>query len=348
MPTFTHSFPTGTVQYLLHESFDTVSQLYPKDKCVIITDANVAKLHGHLFEGYKGVITIPAGEANKSLPIINTLASQLLRYEAHKKTMLIGVGGGMVTDVTGFIASVYMRGVPFGFVPTSLLGMVDAAIGGKNGINIGLQKNLLGAIQQPEFILYDNSLLKTLPNAEWSNGFAEIIKYACLFDERLFISLAKHDIKYYQEHPAALERLIETCVDFKNNVVLADEQEHGRRKLLNFGHTAGHAFETLYNLPHGHAVALGMIVACIVSETVLGLSGSVKNKLAMLLLRYQLPISVDFTPDRVIDILRMDKKRTADKVEYIMLNAVGEPMVMPIPFSIIHSALNTFCDASKV
>jgi 3-dehydroquinate synthase len=345
---FTHTFPTGTVQYLLHQSFNTITQLHPKDKCIIITDANVAKLHGHLFEGFKGVITIPAGENNKSLPVINTLASQLLRYEAHRKTVLVGVGGGVVTDITGFIASIYMRGVPFGFVPTTLLGMIDAAIGGKNGINIGLQKNLLGAIQQPEFILYDNSLLKTLPKAEWANGFAEIIKYACLFDERLFTLLARHDIKHYQEDDTALEHLIEDCVDFKNKIVLADEQEQGRRKLLNFGHTAGHAFETLHNLPHGHAVALGMIVSCIVSETVFGLSSSVKNKLAMLLLRYQLPISVDFTPDRVIDVLKMDKKRNADKVEFIMLNAIGDPMVMPIPFNIIYSALNTFCNASKV
>jgi 3-dehydroquinate synthetase len=251
-----------------------------------------------------------------------------------------------VTDITGFVASVYMRGVPFGFVPTSLLGMVDAAIGGKNGVNLGLHKNLIGNIQQPRFILYDAQFLQTLPEREWSNGFAEVIKYALLFDERMFTELSKKDISYYKENPNALSALIESCVNMKNKIVLADEQETGARKLLNFGHTTGHAFETLYQLPHGYAIGLGMIVACIISEKY-GLHSSAKNKLAIALLKYQLPITLDFDKNRVMDVLRMDKKADNDTVDFIMLQHVGEAVVKNIPFEVIENALAYFTYASS-
>jgi 3-dehydroquinate synthase len=346
--TFSQKFPTGEVTYHLNSSFDKVKDLCVKEETIIITDANIARHHASLFEGFKAVITIQPGETNKSLNSITLLTSNMIAKQAHRKTTIIGVGGGMVTDLTGFFASIYMRGVKFGFVPTSLLGMVDAAVGGKNGINVGLQKNLLGTIQQPEFILYDYNFLQTLPAAEWSNGFAEVIKYACLFDEQMFSSLSRYDLRHYRNDKDALAKLIDTCICYKNEIVLHDEQEEGQRKLLNFGHTAGHAFETICRIPHGSAVALGMIVSCIVSEYVVGLHSSVKNKLAALLLRYQLPITIDFAPEKVIEVLKMDKKRNEDSIDFVMLNNIGKPIVKAIPFNVIHEALNTFCHASRV
>lgn len=346
--TFSQKFPTGEVTYLLNSSFDRISDLCIKEESIIVTDANVGKHHAALFNGFKAVITIQPGEANKSLNNITLLTSNMMARQAHRKTTIIGVGGGMITDLTGFFASIYMRGVRFGFVPTTILGMVDAAVGGKNGINVGLQKNLLGTINQPDFILYDHKLLNTLPVAEWNNGFAEVIKYACLFDEAMFTSLSKYDIRYYRNDEQALGRLVDTCVTYKNEIVIADEQEHGKRKLLNFGHTAGHAFETICRIPHGHAIALGMIVSCIVSEYVVGLHSSVKNKLATLLLRYQLPITIDFSPEKIIEVLRMDKKRNEETIDFVMLNSIGKPIVKAIPFNVIHEALNIFCHASRV
>ena len=174
--------------------------------------------------------------------------------------------------------------------------MTHAAIGGKNGVNMEFHKNILGTIQQPKFILYDGAFLKTLPDEEWSNGFAEIIKYACLFDDDLYRELHQHTIDFYKQNDQALEQLIAKCADWKNKTVLADEKEQNSRKLLNFGHTAGHAIETLYNLPHGHAVALGMIVACIVSEKVCGLDKKAKESLIELLLQYNLPIRLSINP----------------------------------------------------
>ena len=345
---FTKQFPTGNVTYLLNGYFEQITQFCVKEESIIVTDANIMRLYAPLFEGFKAVVAVQPGETHKSMNSVIMLTSQMIAKQAHRKTTIIGVGCGMITDLTGFFASIYMRGVKFGFVPTTVLGMVDAAIGGKNGINVGLQKNLLGTIHQPQFILYDHKFLKTLPAHEWSIGFAEVIKYACLFDEQMFQSLSKHDMRYYRSDEQAFAKLIHTCVGYKNEIVLADEQEHGKRKLLNFGHTAGHAFETICRIPHGHAVALGMIVSCIVSEYVLGLHSSVKNKLAALLLRYQLPITIDFDPSKVIEVLRMDKKRNDDSIDYIMLNNIGRPIVKAIPFNVIHEALNVFCNASRV
>lgn len=344
---YTLSFPSGDVQYLLQSSFEALETLCPVEQSIIITDSNIAALYGDLFKHFKAVITIPAGEKNKSSQLVSTIATQLISHKAHRKTCLVGVGGGVITDITGFIASIYMRGMPFGFVPTSLLAMVDAAIGGKNGVNIGLFKNLLGTIQQPSFLLYDISFLKTLPDKEWSNGFAEIIKYACLFDERMFSALSQNDIGYYKEKENALVSLIESCVNMKNKVVLADEKETGVRKLLNFGHTSGHAFETLYQLPHGYAVGLGMIVACLVSEKKAGLHNSIKNRLATVLLKYQLPISLDFDTAKVMEVLKMDKKGNSETIDYIMLQHIGEAVIRPIGFEAIEQALSYFTYASS-
>ncbi|WP_276132145.1 3-dehydroquinate synthase [Polluticoccus soli] len=340
------TFPTGTVQYMLHSHFEALDGICDRKQAIIITDSNIAGQYKSLFQSFQAVITIPAGEKNKSLTTASSVITQLLAQKTTKKTWIIGVGGGVVTDIAGFVASVYMRGVPFGFVPTSLLGMVDAAIGGKNGVNLGLQKNLVGNIKQPRFILYDTSFLKTLPEKEWSNGFAEIIKYAMVFDERLFTELSKRDIGYYRDNPNALSTLIESCVNMKNKIVLADEQEGGARKLLNFGHTAGHAFETLYQLPHGYAVGLGMILACIISEKY-GLHSSAKNKLAIALLKYQLPITLDFDKSRIMEILRLDKKGNADSIDFIMLQHIGEAVVRNIPFDVIENSLSYFTYASS-
>ncbi len=176
------------------------------------------------------------------------------------------MGGGVVTDITGYAASVYMRGVPFGFVPTSVLGMVDASIGGKNGIDVGNYKNMVGTIRQPGFLFYDISLLQTLPAEEWVNGFAEVIKHAAIKDAALFRELEKNSIQYYQKNKKALAGLIRKNVMIKSAVVLKDEFERGDRKLLNFGHTLGHAVENIYKLPHGHAVSIGIKAACLISE----------------------------------------------------------------------------------
>ena len=182
-----------------------------------------------MFTEYR-VLIIESGEEAKTWETIQLLAEKLVQFEAHKTSLLVGIGGGVICDITGFLASIYMRGVSFAFVPTTLLAMVDASIGGKNGVNLGLNKNMLGTIKQPKFILFDTTFLETLPEQEWSNGFAEIIKYACIANAPLFAQLVNSSLVAFQTNPESLNQLIATCVQQKNNIVLADEQEKNIRK----------------------------------------------------------------------------------------------------------------------
>jgi 3-dehydroquinate synthase len=336
------TFPSGTVNYLFDSTFEELWETYDKEQAIIVTDSQVAKLYERLFKGHR-VLVIPPIESSKELHTIGTLAKELLQMEATRKTMLVGVGGGVVTDIVGFLASVYMRGVPFGFVPTTLLGMVDAAVGGKNGVNMGMNKNILGTITQPKFILYDTRFLDTLPDDEWSNGFAEIIKTACIFDAGMFEELRGHNISYYQDHDdAALCALIKKCVGLKNKAVAEDEKETGSRKLLNFGHTAAHAIENLYELPHGKAVGIGMVIACMISEEVAGLERGTRDKLVSLLGRYHLPVRMKINAAKAMEILKMDKKRNNDLIDYVVLEKPGQATVRSLPFDVIEKALNDY------
>lgn len=339
------TFPTGTVKYLFESHFEEVKQFADPDNCILIIDSRVAELHQDLFTNYKKIL-IESDEQHKSLAQVEYICGELLALEAHRGNTLIGIGGGITTDITGFVASMYMRGISFGFVPTTLLGMTDAAIGGKNGVNFALQKNLLGTIQQPSFILYDPQLLATLPDEEWSNGFAEVIKYACLFDAPLFEELSQHDISWYQTNKEALQLLIERCADWKNKTVMDDEQEKDKRKLLNFGHTAGHAIETIYEYSHGNAVAVGMMIACKISEQECGLDKSVTAKLENILQQYALPVSVELDVEQVMQVLSMDKKRNNEGVDYILLKDIGKPVVQALPFDMIRHGLENYTDAS--
>ncbi len=340
------TFPSGTVKYILHLRFAEMKQFIEPEHSILLVDCKVAELYADSFKGYRTIL-VEADEHRKSWEQVENICEQLLSMGADRGTTLIGVGGGIVTDLTGFVASVYMRGVAFGFVPTTLLGMCDAAIGGKNGVNLGLQKNLLGIIRQPSFIFYDAAFLKTLSATEWSNGFAEVIKYACLFDIALFDELEKNSVEYYQNNDEALQLLIERCVDHKNNVVLADEQESGKRKLLNFGHTAGHAIETLYEMPHGFAVSVGMVIACKISEKETKLNAEVTDRVKKLLEQYGLPTSAEMETKKVMEVLAMDKKKNSEGISYILLKNIGEAEIKTLSPDQIRNGLETYSHAGS-
>src|SRR5215204_1117443 len=245
MKKLSYTFSNSSTQFYFDADFSFLEKLVNKDNAVIITDENIFNGHGRKFKGWSAIVLNP-GEKYKIQTTVDEVIEQLIGMEADRKTFLIGVGGGVVTDLTGYVAAVYMRGISFGFVPTSVLAMVDAAIGGKNGIDIGVYKNIVGTIRQPQFLLYDSSFLKSLPQAEWVNGFAEIIKHACIKDERLFKELEQNSIRFYRSDKEALSKLVQKNAVIKSDVVKADEFEQGERKLLNFGHTWGHAIETKY------------------------------------------------------------------------------------------------------
>ena len=316
-------FPSGvSTQYYFQANSMDLRKLAGPEETIIITDEQVAGIYREQLRDYR-VLRIEVGEVHKNLDSISKLADDLIRLGASRGTRLLGLGGGVVTDITGFLASTFMRGLPFAFVPTTLLAQVDAAIGGKNGVNLGLHKNMLGTIRQPEFILFDHQYLSSLPGEQWSNGFAEIIKYGFIADTRIISTLQAADITFFQKHPDQLNALIEGCVDVKNKIVHADELENGLRKLLNFGHTAGHAFETLYQLPHGHAIGLGMRVALRLSENHCALKEDAAPQLMQLLKLYQLPTHLSHDTELVMDLLLTDKKRHENGVDYVLLEKPG-------------------------
>ncbi len=323
----TYRFSSKTTGCYFDADLSYLEKLVDKDHSVIITDTNIFRSHRRKFAGWKYIV-IEAGEQFKVQATIDSVIGQLISAGADRKTFLVGVGGGVVTDITGYVASVYMRGLSFGFVPTTILAMVDASIGGKNGIDVGVYKNLVGTIRQPEFLLYDLALLKSLPKAEWVNGFAEIIKHACIRDAALFRELGKNTLSVYQKDKAALSKLIRRNVAIKSTVVQGDEFEKGERRLLNFGHTLGHAIENLYGLPHGHAVSIGMVIASMVSEQFASFRDT--DKVIRTLKQYGLPTYFDFDTKKVMSILKMDKKKEKDFINYVLLNKIGQAIVKPV------------------
>lgn len=327
-----YKFSQKTVSCYFDADFSTIGELAKDANIVIVTDENVFSQHEEKLSAYP-VIKFAAGEEFKNQQTVDAIIEQLIKLGAHKNTMLIGVGGGVVTDVVGYVAAVYMRGIRFGLVPTSILAMVDAAIGGKNGIDVGVYKNMVGTIRQPEFIFYDYSFLKTLPVKEWVNGFAEVIKHACIKDGLLFKVLEKYSLHEYQADSTLIADLIEKNVAIKCGIVTKDEFEKGDRKLLNFGHTIGHAIENLHGIPHGHAVSIGMIAACNLSVQLNNFHAGDAAKIVRLLTRYHLPVDVETDHAKVFEVLKMDKKRTGDGMHFILLNSIGNAGIKYIPLS---------------
>lgn len=333
----TYTFSEKKTVYYFNAEFSLLDQLVDPAKTIIVTDENIFNSHWRKLKGWKTIVLQP-GEENKIQSTVDSIIQQLIDFGADRKTYLIGLGGGVVTDITGYAAAVYMRGISFGFVPVSLLAMVDASIGGKNGIDVGPYKNLAGTIRQPEFLLYDSSFLKSLPQAEWVNGFAEIIKHACIKDARLFKELEEHNVKFYKNDKEALSGLVQKNAMIKSNVVMADEFEKSERKLLNFGHTWGHAIETNYSLPHGHAVAIGMVMACRLSEKLAGFRHT--NRVIALLEKYGLPVEMEVDKEKVFEVLKMDKKKVNTSMNYVLLNDIGKAVIKSIPIEKLEVLIN--------
>jgi 3-dehydroquinate synthetase len=216
---------------------------------------------------------------------------------------------------------------------------VDASIGGKNGVDVGLYKNLVGLIRQPEFILFDYTLLQTLPNEQWVNGFAEVIKHACIKDAAMFNTLEKNTLRDFKKDATLLADLIETNVNIKTAVVVKDEFEQGERKLLNFGHTIGHAIENLHQLLHGHAISIGMVAACNLSEQKNGFHFDEAKRIVALLAKYHLPVDIETDYEKVFEVLKMDKKRIKNEVSFILLNKIGEAVIKPVNLEELHQHL---------
>jgi len=326
----TYQFSSARVAYYFDGDFTRPGKLVDKAHTVVVTDENVFQAFPGKFKGYNTIV-LKAGEQHKVQDTVNYIVDQLIGFRADRKTVLIGVGGGVVTDITGYAAAVYMRGIRVAFVPTTILAMVDAAIGGKNGIDVGVYKNLVGTIRQPEFLLYDYSFLKKLPQDQWVNGFAEIIKHSCIKDAAMFRELEGNKLSYFRKNKSALAALIRKNASIKSAVVQKDEFETGERRLLNFGHTLGHAIENMYALGHGQAISIGMAAACRISAQLTGFKDTAK--VVKVLNQYELPTEMAFDKQQAMTILKMDKKRERTTMNYVLLEKIGKGVVKQLPIT---------------
>ncbi|RYZ56640.1 MAG: 3-dehydroquinate synthase [Chitinophagaceae bacterium] len=321
-------FSRGATAFYFDSTFAQLKKIVSPQTTVLITDSHLVAAHPKLFKGWHTIV-IPAGEEYKVQATVDNVVSQLIALHADRTWTLVGIGGGVVTDITGYVASIFLRGIAFGFVPTTILAMVDAAIGGKNGIDVGVYKNMVGTINQPQFLLYDVGLLKTLPENEWRNGFAEIIKHAAILDAALFKELEKKKLPFYQNNKPALHKLVQRNALLKAKVVKGDEFEKDRRRLLNFGHTLGHAVEKQYALMHGEAVAIGMAFASKLSAEATQFKAN--DKLIGVIDQYGLPITAGYNKQKVFDVLVSDKKREGEQMNFILLEKIGKAIVKKIP-----------------
>ena len=312
------------------ESLERLEHYIPADRrIVIITDSVVQDLYGERFPN-ADVISIGTGEKIKTLATIQHILDQLIRMEADRSAFIAGVGGGIVSDIAGFAASVYLRGVDFGYVSTTLLAQVDASVGGKTGVNFGGYKNMVGVFNQPVFVICDTVLLETLPALEIACGFAEIVKHAIIADADMFAFLEQNSQKALNLEQSVIERLVYDSVGIKAGVVERDEREKGERRILNFGHTFGHAIEKTAGLRHGEAVGLGMVIAGALSVKKGLLHPDEQNRIVALLESLGLPVCMEVDKEAVLDAIQKDKKRQGDSIKFVLADGLGKALVQDI------------------
>lgn len=281
------------------------------------------RLYGDSFPACK-VITIEPGEKSKSLTTIGAIVEELLQAGTDREGFILGIGGGVVCDITGFTASVYMRGVRFGFVSTTLLSQVDASTGGKNGVNSRSAKNTIGVFNNPEFVLCDPQMLLTLPEEEYRSGLSELVKTALIRDEELLELIEENYDRIIARERDTLLRLISRAVKIKAAIVESDMHEAGERRLLNFGHTLGHAAETEYGILHGQAVAWGMVKAMEYSVEKGYLSSVSFSRVVSLFESLGLLPEVAIDSEIVAGRIVYDKKRSGNDLNFIFLERPGK------------------------
>ncbi len=305
-------------------------------KLFIVTTQDVWDLHGKQIKQQFGsayeVLFFAGGEVNKRLAAVEELAEQMMKLGADRSSIVIGFGGGIITDVSGFLAAIFMRGIPVLQIPSTLLAQVDAAIGGKTGVNLRSGKNLVGSFHQPIAVLIDPDVLSTLPEREYRAGLFEVIKCGVIRDPALFELLASHHNDVLSQNPDVVDELIASAVRIKAEVVSKDECEHDLRRILNFGHTIGHAIEAesgYARFLHGEAIAWGMLAATRIAELLGMLNTNDGERIRTVILRYgPLPSANDLNAVRLMTRLPGDKKALQGKVHFVLPTGIGEVKIV--------------------
>lgn len=304
----------------------------------VVSDEQVASLHGQRVVSAMGgagldvhLLEIPSGEGSKSLPVLLDLVKRLLQLGADRSFGLVALGGGVVGDLTGFLASIYMRGIPYLQVPTSLLAQVDSSIGGKTGVDLEEGKNLIGTFYQPKAVFLDPAFLQTLPRAQIREGLAEVLKYGLIEEPEIIRELESEPNLAENPELERLEALVERCCLIKKRFVEMDERDRGLRRILNFGHTVGHALEAAsdYGISHGEGVAVGMVAATRLSARLARFPLEELFRLERLLGRLGLPSRIPrgVCLEEILERMERDKKRESGKVQLVLLRRPGLPFL---------------------
>ncbi len=346
-PSVPHFIGRGLWQELIH----FLTQHFAASAIYVVTDAHLFRYYGSevaeclsKHPGFKEILTVPPGEGSKSRKQKTFLEDVLLHARAGRDSVLIAFGGGVVGDLTGFVAATLYRGIPFVQVPTSLIAQADSSIGGKVGINHTSGKNLLGAFYHPRAVFTDVNLLKTLPDDEFLNGMAEVIKYAVTLDDELWKMLENNLKEILRKETMILERMITRCQEVKIRVVEQDEKETRYRSVLNFGHTVGHALEQLsnYRIKHGVAVAAGMRVAAKLSQRLLGYPAEMTERLDHLLAQCNLlqVNPIDYPFEELWNTILSDKKVRLQQPHFTLLRSPQQPCLFyPIEKGNLHDVI---------
>jgi 3-dehydroquinate synthase len=322
---------------LLAQAGHWLKEMGFSDKAVIITDDIVRGLYGSALEAGLAaagfdvtVLEVPAGERQKTLATAGRLYDGLNEFLAERATPILALGGGVTGDLAGFVAATFMRGIPYIQVPTTLLAMVDSSIGGKTAVDHGQLKNVVGAFYQPKLVVADIETLRSLPEAELSNGLAEVIKHAAIKDEYFFKFLENNIGKVKELDPEVLEKIVVESARIKAAVVAGDEKETGLRALLNYGHTVGHAVEVVsgFSLKHGQAVAIGMVAEAKIASRLGKLDGDAAARLERVIAAAGLPVKIpSLDKKKLMQAMGHDKKVKQGRLTFVLLQAIGEAFI---------------------
>ncbi len=326
---------------ILGQCCDFIKPLTSAKKILVISDSNVAPLYAKKIvfalekENFNAsLFTFPAGEENKTLQTVSAMLDAMCRFGLTREDMVIAVGGGVTGDMVGFAASIYLRGIDFIQIPTSLLSQVDSSVGGKTGCDLPFGKNLVGAFHNPRLVLIDTATLDTLPSEFFCDGMGEIIKTGAIKDEKLFNCLSAEDCDL------SLEKIIYACVDIKRTVVEKDFKESGERRLLNFGHTLGHAIELYYDfrgITHGEAVGVGMLMITRAAEQQGLTKAGTAERLEKILKEFNLKTQVDAPTKDLLALCHRDKKSTSQFINLVLIKEIGCAYVHKIPLKELES-----------
>jgi 3-dehydroquinate synthase len=301
-------------------------------QCALISDTNIAPKYAHVLNqsltssGFRPIlITVAAGEKSKTLEQAGALCEQMIAAGLDRQSFVIGLGGGMIGDISGFVAAIYHRGIPHVQIPTTLLAMVDSSIGGKTGVNTRDGKNLIGVFHHPSLVIDDLEVLRTLPRREFNQGFAEVIKHAVIADANMFRMVES----WKATDAVALQRLVKRNIEIKSRIVAKDERDKtGQRAVLNFGHTVGHAIERAGNYRkflHGEALSLGIVAACAISMKKAGMPSEQRDATTAVLEKFGLPTRLpqNFPRQKILDALKFDKKFEGGNARFVVSPRMG-------------------------